>query len=137
MSSESELQTTYNSYNSQRSQAEQDKRAIDAKIARLKTARDQIAQEKQAIDDLRQAVRKRENPDEAWKGNRRDTHSEYVKSDFRTRYNNYYDGVDDLHDAIIRRIAQLQNESRNLGGWIGWLVDQANNLWAEIQSLVN
>lgn len=131
------LRVEANSKAAQKARREQEKRAIDAKIERLRTARDRVATEKQVIKDLKSAIRKQEKPDDAWKGNKRNRYHDYVSGDFRSYYDTYYNKTDAVHDAIIRKIADLQNQSRDLGGIIGWLASAINSLWADIKAALN
>ena len=137
MADTSALQAQANSYANQKAQKEREKHAIDQKITRLRKAKNEVATEKSYVGDLRNAVRKQEKPDDAWQGQKRKQYCDYASNDFRQHYNEYYSKADDLHDAIIRKIAELENQSRDIGGVIGWLASAINSLWAEIRAATN
>jgi hypothetical protein len=42
-----------------------------------------------------------------------------------------------MHDAIILKIAELENQRRERIWLISWCFDQANNLWARIRTAFN
>ena len=137
MSDVSSLRYQANNKDAQKTAKEQEKKALDNQIHRLREAKTQVAAEKANIKDLRSAVRKQENPAQEWKGRQRDYYHDYTSVDFRRFYDSYYDKTDEALDAIVRKIADLENQSRELGGAIGWLASAINSLWAEIRTAIN
>ena len=131
------LRNQAQSYDNQRTQAELEKRAIDIKLERLREAKDLVKKEKDTIDTLKRGVNSRKNPDDAWQGEKRRQYSEYVSSDLLYLFGTYYDQLDFMHDAIILKIAELENQRRERIWLISWCFDQANNLWARIRTAFN
>ena len=132
-----QLQRDYN--NNQQSHANKvaEQNNIRNQIQRLQTIERQMRGHKQTIDRLRQSVRQRSDTGAIWSGNLRDAHSDHISDTFRQRYNTYYSQTDNLHDAIILRIAQLQNQDRNLVPVINELVNLGNSLWARLRTVFN
>jgi hypothetical protein len=120
----------------QKARKEKEKRVLDDQIARLRRVKDALDREKKAIRGYKDAVRFKDDP-EGWKGKNRDRYLEYVRNDFRSYYDSYYNKVDDLLDAVIRKIAELENRSSDLSGTIGWLTRAINKLWADIRTALN
>ena len=137
MSDTSSLRSEMNSKSAQKSRKESEKANIDRKLERLRTARDQVAAEKSNINELRNSVRAKDDPGDSWKGQKRNQYCDYVSNDFKGYYDTYYNHADTLHDDITRKIVELENESSELGGIIGWLASSINSLWGEIQSAFN
>ena len=135
--SEADLRADVSWQNIQLQQREQERAAIIEQIERLREADRQMANEKRFIREIRQEVRNKEGQNYPWRGKTESDHDDYVSQCFRSRYNTYFDEADDLHDAIIRRIVQLENESREIGGIIGGLINSINTLWGEIRTLIN
>ena len=133
----SSLRRQATSYDNQRTQAERDKRVIEQKITRLREAETGVGAEKTIVSQLRTGVRNGENPDDIWQGVKRNNYSDYLKVDFRSAYDSYYNQLDSLHDEIILKIAELENEKRDRIFLISWLADQANTLWAKIRTAFN
>ena len=137
MSSESSLRSQIRSKEAQKAEREREKRVLEEKIRRLKAAEKAIKPEKSGINTLKEEVHKQRKPDSQWDGNMKNRYQDYVGNDFRQQYNTYYSGVDGLHDAIIMKIASLQNEASDLTGIIGALTRSINSLWASIRALFN
>lgn len=137
MSDTAELRSQVNREEAQLAQTEQEQMTVDEKIELLKDAQKKLAEEKKAVETLRKAVSKQAYADTEWKGAKRNLYNSYISADFGDKYDTYYSKVDDLHDSIIREIANLQNESRRLGGIIGSLVSSINSLWATIRAALN
>jgi len=131
------LRNQAQSYDNQRTQAELEKRAIDIKLERLREAKDLVKKEKDTIDTLKRGVNSRKNPDDVWQGEKRRQYSEYISSDLLYLFGTYYDQLDFMHDAIILKIAELENQRRERIWLISWCFDQANNLWARIRTAFN
>ncbi len=137
MSDTDELRREANSKASQKYQKEQERRALDDQIERLRTVQNQLATEKATVQRLKDDVRRREDPDEAWAGQKRNQFHDYTRNDLRRYYDSYYEQTDAMLDAVIHKIAELENQSSDLGGVIGWLASAINSLWADIRSAVN
>jgi hypothetical protein len=67
----SSLRAQADSKSAQKDQKEREKKEIDEKIERLRTAKSQMTAEKNVVKELRSAVKKQEKPDNVWRGQKR------------------------------------------------------------------
>jgi len=118
-------------------QRESERAVIQEKIERLRIADGQMATERQTISQLHLAVQAQALFIRKWQGQRMELHRNYILQDFRNNYRTYKSTANDMHDAIIRKIAQLENEARDIGGVIGGLLNAINNLRAAIRVATN
>jgi len=121
----------------EKSDYERQKRQVEDKLARLRSARDGINAYKDQIGDLGQAVRGKEEQKDTWTGVQYNSYNSYATGDFRGSYDQYYAKVDAILDSIYDEITRLENESSDIGGFIGWLGSSINSLWNEIEKLAN
>jgi small-conductance mechanosensitive channel len=135
--SEAALRSDVNRQSNQLQQVNRDIASVERMIERLRAADRQMATEKSQIDSLRRAVRRQEGQKGTWKGQHERWHDHYLCNDFRSNYDTYYRKADDLHDAIIRKIAELRAQSRDLNTLGGRLMAGIDRLWGEIRSLFN
>ena len=132
-----ELKSSISQKNEEKADYERQKRQVEDKLGRLRSARDRIKAYKDEIGDLGQEVRGKENQSDTWKGVQYNSYNSYAAGDFRGSYDQYYAKVDAILDAIYNEITRLENESRDIGGFIGWLGSSINSLWNEIEKLAN
>ncbi|MDR2896649.1 MAG: DUF5082 domain-containing protein [Propionibacteriaceae bacterium] len=137
MSDTDSMRREANRKSAEKSRAEDDKRAIEDQIERLRSAERQLATEKTETGEVREAVRQHEDPGETWAGQTRDQYHDHVKDALGRDLDAYRTSTDAMLDAVIHRITELENQSRDLGGVIGWLANAINGLWADIRSAVN
>ena len=132
-----EIKSSINRKKEEKSDYERQKRQVEDKLARLRSARDGINAYKDQIGDLGQAVRGKEDQKDTWTGVQYTSYTSYVSGDFRGSYDQYYARVDAILDSIYDEITRLENESSDIGGAIGWLGRSINSLWNEIEKLAN
>ena len=137
MADTSALRAQANTKSAQKTEKEQAKRVVDQKLERLREVDRQVAIEKVHIENLCQVIRDKEEPGDMWKGQTRQQHSDYVRNDFNSPCQKYYEEVDILHDAVVRKIAELENQSQELGGTINWLTQAINTLLGDIRAASN
>jgi len=132
-----ELKSSISQKKEEKADYEQQKRQVEEKLGRLRSARDRINAYKDQIGDLGQEVRGKENQSDTWTGVQYNSYNSYAAGDFRCSYDQYYAKVDAILDSIYDEITRLENESRDIGGFIGWLGNSINSLWNEIEKLAN
>lgn len=133
----SEIESSIGQKNEAKADYERQKRIIEEKLGRLRAARDQVNGYKDQIGDLGQAVRGKENQSDTWAGDQYKTYNAYVSGEFRGSYDQYYAKTDAVLDSIYDEITRLENESRDVDGFIGWLESSINSLWNEIEKITN
>jgi len=133
----SETESSISQKNEAKADYERQKRIIEEKLGRLRTARDQVNGYKDQIGDLGQAVRGKENQSDTWAGVQYKAYNTYVSGEFRGSYDQYYAQTDAVLDSIYDEITRLENESRDVDGFIGWLESSINSLWNEIKKITN
>jgi len=109
---------------------------LQGEIERLQAAERAMRGYKQTVDDLRREVRSHDSG-AVWLGQLRTRHCDHIDSSFRTRYDNYHTETDNLHDSIIFKIAELQNEVRGQTTIIDRLFNSINTLWSRIRAATN
>jgi len=138
MADEAALRAKARNKEAQKAEREQEKKAIGEKISRLKEAEKKVKAEKKTIKTLKKEVYKQRDPDKTqWDGDMKNKYKGYVETSFKNEYETYFGGVDNMHDAIIRKITELQNEASDLTGLIGELAKSIKSLWGEIRALFN
>ncbi len=113
------------------------KAAVDAKIARLQHAKKQVTAVKSDVGTLKKNVKGKENQEDTWQGYHFTWYDDFVPGTFRSDYDAYHKELDTFLDAICDKITQLENESRDLGAGINWLVNALNSIGNAIEKLFN
>lgn len=129
----SQLQGQQRRQQSELDQAETDKKNIEEKLQRLEQAKKDVNAVQRSIGSLKPEVAKKKEQD-LWKGKNKETF-ESMMADLDGDYKTYYDGVDDLYDAICDEITRLENEANDATGVIGWLQNSLNNIGNELEKL--
>lgn len=129
----SQLQGQQRRQQSELDQAEIDKKNIEEKLQRLEQAKKDVNAVQRSIGSIKPEVAKKKEQD-PWKGKNKENF-ESMMTDLDGNYKTYYNGVDDLYDAICDEITRLENEANDATGVIGWLQNSLNNIGNELEKL--
>jgi len=134
-----ELQAQVDRESAEYDQLVDERAVIQDHIEQLQTAERQMRVEKNEVHSLRRniATRGHNLMSRQWRGQIRNEHDDSIQQEFRRNYDNYFTQTDNLHDAIILRIAELQNEARERTNIIGRIQNSLNTLRARIRTLLN
>ncbi|MFZ2539571.1 MAG: DUF5082 family protein [Oscillospiraceae bacterium] len=132
-----ELESEKSRKQSEKAEHEREKAIIEEKLKRLRVSKSQIAMIKDNIGDLKKGVKEKEDQDETWKGYEYNWYHSFTSGTFRSDYDKYHSNVDDVLDDICNKITELENQSREEEGIIGWIASAINSLFNEIENLIN
>ena len=113
------------------------KTTVDEKIAALKEAKKKVAEIKKDISRQNATAEYIFGYLDSWKGSNYNKYEEQVHSGLKEEYKQYYNGVDDVLDAINDEITRLRNESYDLDNSLRWLQSKINILFNEIRNAMN
>ena len=109
---------------------------VQAKIERLKTAKQILDSCYDSFEDVKKSVHKELTRNYQWKGTKYD---EFVQMGNSLDYSNYVylDSLDKARDDINLKIVELENESFEIAGFIGDLLAWLNTLVHKIENHFN
>ena len=131
-----QAQAQMSSYQGQISQQRANIRAIDAKIARLRTAYDEVRAEGDELSRICGLYLGDQGDASTWSGDLRSDHDGAATGDVPSARDAYMRQVDACRDAIRDAITRLENQKVEANGLIGWLQSAWNELcgWVEKQT---
>lgn len=112
---------------------EEEQRRIRNKISRLKIAKGQLSTHKDTVLS-QQYSGSTLVPDYGFYGTNFNTHLNELEENYNQRYSTFYSQTDDAEEAINWRITELENESRDIEGWIGDTLNWLNDILTRIQN---
>lgn len=115
---------------------EEDQRRIRNKISRLKTAKKQISDHKDTVLS-QQYNGSTLVPDYGFYGSNFNMHLREVQENYNQRYSAFYNQTDQVEETINWKITELENESRDIDGWIGDTLNWLNDILTRIQNFFN
>lgn len=130
-----QCQSEMNACNSDIAANNAKKAELEAKIARLDIAYNNVTGIKSNIKTLMQGISDKDNQEDTWKGVEHTWFASFMSDYFGSTYKAYYNNLDDYHDAIMREKTRLRNQLNETEGAIGWLKSRLNDLsswWAQL-----
>lgn len=133
------LYSARSAYKSQKRSYESERAAVREKLDRLKEAKRNVSNVKNnmvdpARDDISNKLGKHAD---TWQGTVYENVYEVHAYGIMSNYNNYYDDVDYILDAICDEITRLENENRHLGTLLNAVINTLNSIGNEIEKLLN
>lgn len=138
MSNDAELNRLYEQEASAESSIagyESQQAAIDAKLERLRAAKTKLVGYEDDARELKSQVSDEKDQD-IWKGTKYNSYQGMVAG-LEGSYNSYISGIDSVIDAINTAMTQLENERRNIGGWLGQAISWLHEIRNEIVNFFN
>jgi chromosome segregation ATPase len=132
----SDLYAEQNRAYQQKEKYEVKRKDVKEKIRRLKSAQSQVSSIKSQIAGKRSDAALLFMVDK-WKGNKFNEHLEEIRDNLMNGYNIYYDETDDILDQIRAKIAKLENESREIQGIIGDIMNWINDIATAIINFID
>jgi chromosome segregation ATPase len=132
----SDLYAEQNRAYQQKEKYEVKRKDVKEKIRRLKSAQSQVSSIKNQIAGKRSDAALLFMVDK-WKGNKFNEHLEEIRDNLMNGYNIYYDETDDILDQIRAKIAKLENESREIQGIIGDIMNWINDIATDIINFID
>lgn len=120
----------------QKEKYETKRREVKEKIRRLKSAQSQVSSIKSQVSRQRSEATRLVHV-ERWQGNKFNEYQELIGDSLMNGFNIYYDKTDDILDKIRTKIARLENESRELQGAIGDVMNWINDIVTAIINFVD
>lgn len=109
---------------------------LDARIQRLKDARDRLASLKDNVSSQRGEAAGLMFADR-FKGQNYTQYQENIREGLTQGYNTYYNETDQAQDELNLEIARLQNECNDVLGWIGSVKSWLNDIGTSIRNICN
>lgn len=138
MSATRELNSEISRKYSEKSSYEQSESSVNGKIDRLRIAKRIVAEEKELIGQL---------PNQMdigifgmiqdWRGEEERSLHRFTEDELKRNYVTYLAKIDNVLDCLCDEITRLENEARNIRGWIGSILSDINNLLNEKEKRKN
>jgi len=120
----------------QKEDCENKKAYMKDRIERLKAAKAKVSTIKLQVPELRMKASWLQAP-QLWEGDKCAQYQEVVRDELLAGFSTYYNHTDDVLDAINNEITRLQNESREIDGVIGSLLNSISYIGTAIENFFN
>ncbi len=120
----------------QKEDCENKKADMEDRIERLKAAKAKVSTIKSQVPGLRMKASWLQVP-QLWEGDKCTQYQEVVRDELLEGFSTYYNHTDDALDAINNEITRLQNESREIDGVIGSLLNSISYIGTAIENFFN
>lgn len=134
------IQVAIVQYQREKEYQEQQREINNAKIRRLKSAKEVVKTAKENVYQYRSdfySVFIGMGDDTRWTGTVKNNVHSCANYEIWNDYGTYYTNVDATLDAICDAITQLENDNYQRGLVIGGLLSQINSLWNELEKYWN
>ena len=109
--------------------------AIDAKLAKLRSAKKSVGNIQSEIHEIKISVMGKDDQPQ-WKGQRKENFVHQWEG-FRQDFSAYQRELDAFYDSICDEITRLENQKINQQSLIGWFQAQINTIGNYIEKLLH
>jgi len=111
---------------------EEQQEIVRNKIVRLKEIKKRIGNDK---DEVSEQQFRAQNliTQYGWVGSNYEKHHIEVEERYKEGFQSFHNQTDDAEEAINWKITELENESRDIDGWIGDTLNWLNDILTRIQ----
>lgn len=132
------LYSQLNYYYQQQAAYIEQRRQVQNKINRLKTAKNKVNELKNDARDVRKSIEKKPGEyDDRWQGKEYNWLVSKTGGSLKSSLEQYWDDIDAIQDDMADAVRDLENENRNLGVVLNGICNSINYLTTEIEKFFN